>query len=81
MSQESDVCCTTLMYGIQNQCILDEIDFFYFKTCVIIHNNVSMFDIFSVKKPDSRYNSTKKSGQLYPIFKFCQPKQDNISLS
>ena len=89
MSQESDVCCTTLMYGIQNRCILDEIDFFYFKTCVIMHNNnvieqninVSMFDILSVKKPDSRYNSTKKSGQLYPIFKFCQPKQDNISLS
>ena len=33
--------------------------------------NVSMFDILSVKKPDSRYNSTKKSGQLYPIFKFA----------
>ena len=43
--------------------------------------NVSMFDILSIKNPDSRYNSTKKSGQLYPIFKFCQPKQDNISLS
>ena len=59
MSQESDVCCTTSMYDIQNRCIPDEIDLFYFKTCIITHNNnvieqninVSMFDIFSVKEP------------------------------
>ena len=57
MSQESDVCCTTSMYDIQNRCIPDEIDLFYFKTCIITHNNnvieqninVSMFDILSVK--------------------------------
>ena len=28
MSQESDVCCTTSMYDIQNRCIPDEIDLF-----------------------------------------------------
>ena len=39
MSQESDVCCTTSMYDIQNRCIPDEIDLFYFKTCNISHNN------------------------------------------
>ena len=39
MSQESDVCCTTSMYDIQNRCIPDEIDLFYFKTCIITHNN------------------------------------------
>ena len=38
MSQESDVCCTTSMYDIQNRCI-PEIDLFYFKTCIITHNN------------------------------------------
>ena len=45
------------MYDIQNRCIPDEIDLFYFKTCIITHNNnvieqninVSMFDILSVK--------------------------------
>ena len=55
----SDVCCTTSMYDIQNRCIPDEIDLFYFKTCIITHNNnvieqninVSMFDILSVKEP------------------------------
>ena len=59
MSQESDVCCTTSMYDIQNRCIPDEIDLFYFKTCILTHNsnvieqniNVSMFDILSVKEP------------------------------
>ena len=59
MSQESDVCCTTSMYEIQNRCIPDEIDLFYFKTCIITHNNnvieqninVSMFDFLSVKEP------------------------------
>ena len=52
MSQESDVCCTTSMYDIQNRCIPDEIDLFYFKTCIITHNiNVSMFDILYVKEP------------------------------
>ena len=59
MSQESNVCCTTSMYDIQNRCIPDEIDLFYFKTCIITHNNnvieqninVSMFDILSVKEP------------------------------
>ena len=39
MSQESNVCCTTSMHDIQNRCILDEIDLFYFKTCIITHNN------------------------------------------
>ena len=59
MSQESDVCCTTSMYDIQNRSILGKIDLFYFKICIITHNNnvieqninVSMFDILSVKKP------------------------------
>ena len=61
MSQESDVCCTTSMYDIQNRCIPDEIDLFYFKTCIITHSNnvieqninVSMFDILSVQEPHS----------------------------
>ena len=65
MSQESDVCCTTSMYDIQNRCIPDEIDLFYFKTCIITHNNkvieqninVSMFDILSVKEPRSHASS------------------------
>ena len=35
MSQESDVCCTTSMYDIQNRCIPDEIDLVYFKTCIL----------------------------------------------
>ena len=47
------------MYDIQNRCIPDEIDLFYFKTCIITHNNnvieqninVSMYDILSVKEP------------------------------
>ena len=59
MSQKSDVCCTASMYDIQNRCIPDEIDLFYFKTCIITHNNnvieqninVSVFDILSVKEP------------------------------
>ena len=59
MSQESDVCCTTSMYDIQNRCIPDEIDLFYFKTCIITHKNkvieqninVSMSDILFVKEP------------------------------
>ena len=59
MSQESDVCCTISMYDIQNRCIPDEIDVFYFQTCIITHNNniikqninVSMFDILSLKEP------------------------------
>ena len=58
MSQESDVCCTTSMYDIQNRCIPDEIDLVYFKTCIIAHNNnvieqnikISMFDILSVQE-------------------------------
>ena len=58
MSQESEACCTTSMYDIQNRCIPDEIDLFYFKTCIITHNNdvieqninVSMFEILSIKK-------------------------------
>ena len=58
MSQESDVCCTTSMYDIQNRCIPDAIDLFYFKTCIITHNNnvieqninVYMFEILSIKK-------------------------------
>ena len=59
MSQESNVCCTTSTYDIQNRCIPDEFDLFYFKTCIRTHNNnvieqninVSMFDILSVKEP------------------------------
>ena len=52
MSQESDVCCTTSMYDIQNRCIPDEIDLFYFKTCIITHNNnVIEQNILSVKEP------------------------------
>ena len=59
MSQESDVRCTTSIYDIQNRCVPDEIDLFYFKTCIITYNNnvieqnidVSMFDILSVKEP------------------------------
>ena len=39
MSQESDVCCTTSMYDIQNRCIPDEIVLFYCKTCIIAQNN------------------------------------------
>ena len=39
MSQEGDECCTTSMRDIQNRCIPDEIDLFYFKTCIITHNN------------------------------------------
>ena len=50
------------MYGTQNRCIPDEIDLFYYKTCIITHNNnvieqninVSMFDILSVKEPHTR---------------------------
>ena len=61
MIQESDACSRTSMYDIQNLCISDEIDLFYFTTCVITHNNnvieqnidVSMYDILSAKKPHS----------------------------
>ena len=57
MTQESNICCITSTYDIQNRCILDEIDLFYFKTCIITHNNnvieqninVFMFDILFVK--------------------------------
>ena len=59
MIQESDVCSITSMYDIQNRCLLDEIDLFYFTTFIITHNNnvieqnidVSMFDILAAKKP------------------------------
>ena len=62
MSQESDVCCTTSMYDIQNRWNPDEIDLFYFTTCIITHNNnvieqnidVSTFDILSVKKTHTK---------------------------
>ena len=62
MSQEGDECCTTSMHDIQNRFIPDEIDLFYFKTCIITHNNnvieqninVSTFDILSVRKPHTR---------------------------
>ena len=73
MSQESDVCYTTSMYDIQNRCILDEIDLFYFKTCIITHNNnvieqninVSMFDILSVKEPHrTSYRDLSETGRL-----------------
>ena len=73
MSQESDVCCTTSMYDIQNRCIPDEIDLFYFKTCIITHNNkvieqninVSMFDILSVKEPHTPRRSSTISSETY----------------
>ena len=32
--QESDICCTTSMYGIQSRCIPYEIDLWYFKICI-----------------------------------------------
>ena len=46
------------MYDIKNRYNPDEIDLFYFKNCIITHNNnvieqninVSMFDILSVKE-------------------------------
>ena len=49
---------STSMYDIQNRCIPDEIDLFYFKTYNMTHNNnvieqninVSMFNILSVKE-------------------------------
>ena len=67
MSQESDVCCTTSMYDIQNRCIPDEIDLVYFKTCIITHNNnvieqninVSMFDILSALNFMSEISTSK----------------------
>ena len=82
MSQESDVCCTTSMYDIQNRCIPDEIDLFYFKTCIITHNNnvieqninVSMFDILSVKElhkePHTYSGPRHVSGILYEYPQF-----------
>ena len=68
MSQECDICCTTSMYDIQNRCIPGEIDLFYFKTCILTHNNnvieqninVSMFDILSVKEPHTYVNEPGK---------------------
>ena len=77
MSQESDVCCTTSMYDIQNRCIPDEIDLFYFKTCIITHNNnvieqniiVSTFDILSVKEPhNTAVPRKRKEISLRPSF-------------
>ena len=58
------------MYDIQNRCIPDEIDLFYFKTCIITHNNnvieqninVSMYDILSVKEPHT---------SLYSVIYLC----------
>ena len=75
MSQESDVCCITSMYDIQNRCIPDEIDLFYFKTCIITHNNniieeninVSMFDILSVKEPHTHNKSRNSSFIMSPV--------------
>ena len=72
MSQESDVCCTTSMYDIQNRYIPKEIDLFYFKTCIITHYNdvseqninVSMFDILSVKKSHTRRRQNSKFPRL-----------------
>ena len=79
MSQESNVCCTTSMYDIQNRCIPDEIDLFYFKTCIITHNNnvieqninVSMFDILSVKEPLT--NTPKQFLQFLPRLSIRNP--------
>ena len=80
MSQESDVCCTTSMYDIQNRCIPDEIDLFYFKTCIITHNNkvieqninVSMFDILSVKEPHNQPQNSLNQITLNIIQKSCK---------
>ena len=78
MSQESDVCCTTSMYDIQNRCIPDEIDLFYFKTCIIAHNNnvieqninVSMFDILSVKEPHNKVSSSFVESNVLCVYVF-----------
>ena len=84
MSQESDVCCTTSMYDIQNRCIQDEIDLFSFKTCIITHKynvieqniNVSMFDILSVKE---LHNSLLRF--LLFVFPFVLfPQLENIAV-
>ena len=48
MIQESDVCCTTSMYGIQNRCIADKIDLCYFKIRIITHNNDEFKDDIDV---------------------------------
>ena len=79
MSQESDVCCITSMYDIQNRCIPDEIDLVYFKTFIITHNNnvieeninVSMFDILSVKEP---HKSAQRLIDLVHIYQVCSLK-------
>ena len=62
MIQESDVCSITSMYDIQNRCIPDEINLFYFTTFIITLNNnvieqnidVSMFDILAAEKPHNK---------------------------
>ena len=82
MSQESDVCCITSMYDIQNRCIPDEIDLVYFKTFIITHNNnvieeninVSMFDILSVKEPHTHNKSRNSSFIMSPVeaTQFCR---------
>lgn len=67
MSQESYVCCTTMMYDVQNRCFPYKIDFFYFKTFIITHDidvteqniNVSTLDILCIKKKTS-YNHKKQ---------------------
>ena len=76
MSQESDVCCTTSMYDIQNWCIPNEIDLFYFKTCIITYNNnvieqnmnVSRFDILSVKEPHTALCNSNFFHHLFIVF-------------
>ena len=77
MSEESDACCTTSMYDIQNRCIPDEIDLFYFKTCIITHNNnvieqninVSMFDILSVKEPHTLVSAENNRFFAFYLFR------------
>ena len=83
MSQESDVCCTTSVYDIQNRCIPDEIDLVYFKTCIITHNNnvieqninVSMFDILSVKELHTM------DSLCMPLFIYLHTKLRRIQIS
>ena len=51
MSQESYVCCTTLMYKVQNRCFPYKIDFFYFKTSIITHDIDITEQNFNVSTP------------------------------
>ena len=70
------------MYDIQNRCIPDEIDLFYFTTCIITHNNnlieqnidVSMFDILSAEKPHTLQKN-------YELTEMCFVSEINEALA